>query len=237
MKKRFIDRFSVILLDMGNTFMFDCDNFGPDADYAQTYRSVGGTFLDEETITRIVVSVFAKMDEDYRDPALYDRFGSVRDYLRPAVASIRLPEGEEDLLETVFALHEIGRIPSSHAQVIQTLSRTHALGVISNVWSGSDVFREEFKRAGIGELFSIVVFSSDHGCIKPSGKLFDVALKHFGEDPKKVLFVGDNYTADILGAKNAGLSTVWIHGGRVELHDGNPRPDRIARSLRDILDM
>ena len=237
MKKRFIDRFSVILLDMGNTFMFDCDDFGPNADYAGTYRRVGGTFLDEETIRRIVGDVFEKMDEDYRDPALYDRFGSVRDYLRRTVSSTRLPEGEEGLLETVFARHEIGRIPSSHAQIIKTLSRTHALGVISNVWSGSDVFRDEFKRTGLDALFSIVVFSSDHGCIKPSGKLFDIALSHFEEDPGKALFVGDNYKADILGAKNAGLSTVWIHDGQVELHNGDPGPDRIVRSLGEILDM
>ena len=40
---RVLDRFKVILLDMNGTFMFGQDRFGPEEDFAATYRRLGGT--------------------------------------------------------------------------------------------------------------------------------------------------------------------------------------------------
>lgn len=51
---RFLDQFSVLLLDMNGTFMFGHDRFGPDQDYFATYQRVGGRSLDRESVLRIV---------------------------------------------------------------------------------------------------------------------------------------------------------------------------------------
>ena len=42
---RFIDQFSVLLLDMNGTFMFGEDRFGEGEDFYRTYRALGGRRL------------------------------------------------------------------------------------------------------------------------------------------------------------------------------------------------
>ena len=37
-----LDRFSTILLDMNDTFMFGADRFGEEQDYSIIYRQLGG---------------------------------------------------------------------------------------------------------------------------------------------------------------------------------------------------
>ena len=49
---RFLDQFSVLLLDMNGTFMFGHDRFGPDEDYFATYASLGGRNLDRDSWAR-----------------------------------------------------------------------------------------------------------------------------------------------------------------------------------------
>ena len=53
-KKRFIDDYAVILLDMGNAFMFGCDRFGPNIDYYSLYQELGGGSLSESIVSKII---------------------------------------------------------------------------------------------------------------------------------------------------------------------------------------
>src|SRR2546426_10370117 len=45
-----LSRFGAVLLDMNGTLMFGGDRFGPDQDYAATYRSLGGSRLAPEVV-------------------------------------------------------------------------------------------------------------------------------------------------------------------------------------------
>jgi len=182
-RKLVIDDLNVILLDMGNTFMFECDRFGKEVDYHSTYRSLGGNRLSSESISLLINRLFEHMLEISRNPEHYDRYGTVEGYLRELPESAGLPANERKILESVFARHEVGRIPDSHVAILRELSHTHPLGVISNIWSNRGGFEEEFSRAGIGDLFELIIWSSDHGCIKPSPCIFRKALTYFGVNP------------------------------------------------------
>ena len=118
MKARFIDKFSVILLDMGNTFMFANDRFGPEVDYYSTYRDVGGSKLGSETISQLINTLFNHLLVIGGIPAYYDNFGTVRSYLEELSKSAELPDSELDILENVFAQHEVGLIPDSHVEIM-----------------------------------------------------------------------------------------------------------------------
>ncbi|HUY89473.1 MAG TPA: hypothetical protein VMV10_12130 [Pirellulales bacterium] len=50
----FLDRFRAILLDMNGTFMFGQDRFGPEGDFAATYRELGGGGLCGAEVERAV---------------------------------------------------------------------------------------------------------------------------------------------------------------------------------------
>ncbi|MFC1716502.1 HAD family hydrolase [Candidatus Poribacteria bacterium] len=237
MKHRFIDVFDVLLLDMGLTFMFNSDRFSDSEDYGATYRRVGGDLLNGEEVRRIISTLFDRMMSDYENPALYDYYPSVLSHLQTIPETRQLPEKEIKLLERVFEMHEVGDIPATHAEALYQLRETHRLGVVSNIWSTSEIHLQEFERAGIRHLFDVIIFSSDHGCIKPSRYLFDRAMEAFEVDRSRMVFVGDSLDRDIAGAKSVGLSAIWIDAEASEVRKRTPRPDLVIQDLWDLLEI
>jgi HAD superfamily hydrolase (TIGR01509 family) len=235
MRARFIDGFDVILLDMGRTFMFDVDRFSDSEDYGATYCGIGGSKLSDWEVHRIISALFDKMLSDCRNPDYYDQFPSVLSYLKAIPESKGLQEREIKLLERVFEMHEVGIIPDKHAEALHQLHETHQLGVVSNIWSRSDLHLREFERAGIRDLFDVIIFSSDYGHIKPSPYLFTKAIEVFEIGSSRIVFVGDSRKRDIAGAKAAGLSAVWIDTGTGEVNENAASPDLVIQDLRDLL--
>ena len=235
MPDRFIDSFDVVLLDMGLTFMFGADRFGEDEDFGGTYRLLGGTVLDDARVHGVIRATFKTMLIAARDPARYDDYLTVMECLRTLPEAGGLPEDELALLVDVFAAHEMGTIPETHAAALHRLHETHPLGLISNIWAPSEPFRNAFAEAGVHGLFDVLVFSSDHGHIKPSAYLFELALKAFDVAPARAVYVGDSHKRDVGGAKAAGMGAVWINDGTREREPGVPEPDLTIGDLRELL--
>ena len=236
---RFIDQFQVILLDMANTFMFDVDRFSETEDFAATYRQIGGTQLSDTEVHDLVRTVFEAMWNDYGNPAYYQSFPSVRYYLETLAAPLTLSPREQALVEHVFALHEVGTVSATHAQVLQELRRTHRLGLVSNIFSMSRVFLQEFERMGIRDLFEVIVFSSEHGPMKPAATLFEKALQAFLVNRSEVVFVGDSLVNDIVGAQSVELATVWIDhqtNKKRETTAQSVSPDWVIHDVADLLE-
>jgi HAD superfamily hydrolase (TIGR01509 family) len=234
MSSRFIDQFDVILLDMARTFMFNVDRFSEREDFAATYRRIGGKTLNDSKVRQIITDLISVIEPDYQNPRFMERFPSVRSYLNTLPSSQSLPRNELDLLEQVFTLHEIGEIPASYADALHQLHQTHHLGVVSDIWSRKDLFLQEFERAGVFHLFDIIVFSSDHGCVKPSPRLFRKALEVFRVDHSRIVFVGDSLQRDIVGAQSAGLATVWINAADAMPGGDSPQPDYVIKDLQEL---
>jgi FMN phosphatase YigB (HAD superfamily) len=53
----------------------------------------------------------------------------------------------------------------------------------------------------------------------------------------EVLYVGDSQSADILGAKNAGMPVAWVNRDGSPLREGVPQPDHEIASLSDLLEL
>jgi hypothetical protein len=119
MPSRFIDQFDVILLDIARTFMFNVDRFSGDEDFALTYRQIGGEKLSENKVRQIIRNLFSTIETDYQDPRFMNSFPSVRHYLKMLPSSQSLPSNELDLLERVFALHEVP--PHMHKPYISSV--------------------------------------------------------------------------------------------------------------------
>ena len=236
MHARFIDQFDVVLLDVSHTFMFDVDRFSNTEDYGATYRQVGGNLLSNGEIHCTIAALFDSMLADYEDPNCYDSFAPVFSYLNVLPESKNLPVGEIQLLAQVFAMHEVGTIPATHAKALHQLHETHRLGIVSNIWSSSDLYLREFERVGIRNLFDVIIFSSDHSCIKPSPYIFAKAIEALDVDRAKIVFVGDSLKHDIAGVKAAGLSSVWINTGINRIDHSTPVPELIIKDLQDLIE-
>ena len=235
MESRFIDKFEVILLDMGNTFMFGMDRFGENEDYHATYCQLGGQYLGPEEVHDVITNVFGQMLSAARDPLRYDDFGDVRRFLNELDGTAKLSESENELIVEVFSRHEVGKISETHVESLRRLSSTHQLGIVSNIWSPCKVFENELDRVSIKELFTICVWSSDSLSIKPSPHLFLKALDAFSIESARIVYVGDNPMRDIAGAKNLGMAAVWIANNLRPLTSEVPDPDRIISDLTELL--
>ena len=234
--RRFIDQFTVILLDLHGTFMFGGDRFSETEDFGLTYRELGGRALGDDEVRRLVLEVCAAMEQAYADPRYNEHFPSVWHCLEHITRPQDLPGWEVRLLERVIAHHEVGVIPSACVGALRELAQTHKLGIVSNTWSTRDLYVRALERAAICDLFDVIVFSSDHGKIKPSPSLFMTALAAFAADRSQIVFVGDSLTRDIAGAKAVGLSAVWIDTGTGTVDESVPSPDLVIQDLRELLE-
>lgn len=220
---------------MGNTFMFDCDRFGAEADCFGTYRSAGGAALSEARLQGIVEALLDRMLADARGKERYESFGTVASYLAGLPETRGVSPEDVERIEQVIAAHEVGRVPPAHASTLRSLRESHPLGLVSNVWSRRDVFERELRRAGVLDLFDARIWSSDHGCIKPAPRLFHEALARLGVAPGDAVYVGDHPMRDVAGAKAIGMGAVWVRNADRPLGASDPRPDLVIEDIVELV--
>jgi len=83
----------------------------------------------------------------------------------------------------------------------------YRLAVLSNTESN---LRDRIAAAGIGPFFETLVISAEVGSEKPDRKIFDEALRLMAIAPERALHVGDFYSIDVVGARNAGITPVLL---------------------------
>jgi putative hydrolase of the HAD superfamily len=81
----------------------------------------------------------------------------------------------------------------------------YILGVISN---RNEPFQDELDEHGIGEFFDFSLPAGEVNVWKPDPGIFEHALRRVILSPKEAIYVGDNYYADVVGSRRAGLQPV-----------------------------
>ena len=101
------------------------------------------------------------------------------------------------------------------------------LGVISN--GSSTGQRQKLAAAGILDRFAAVVISEDIGAAKPDAGIFEAACQAAGASPSACVHIGDRLDTDARGARDAGLTGVWLdRGGRGDGSEGIPTIERLS---------
>ena len=98
--------------------------------------------------------------------------------------------------------------PPGTAAVLARLRERHRLAELSNYPDG-DAIRERLRRTGLAGFFEQVLVSGDLGLVKPHPRVFTALLEQMDLEPAGALFVGDNWLADVQGARRAGMPVVW----------------------------
>ena len=88
-------------------------------------------------------------------------------------------------------------------------ARGYRLWLLSNAQRAFTAY--ELRLLGLGPQFDKVYLSSDYQCRKPDVRFFRALLEEQQLDPAKCLMIGNDRDTDIAGAKNAGLSTLYMH--------------------------
>jgi putative hydrolase of the HAD superfamily len=115
--------------------------------------------------------------------------------------------------------------------LLSRLRQRFALGVVSNFYGNVHRVLDE---AELTPLLATIVDSSVVGVRKPDPVIFTLAVERLGVEPAEVLYVGDSFEKDIVGAHAAGLRTAWLTGA-AERPCGSPEcVDARLRSLADL---
>ena len=64
------------------------------------------------------------------------------------------------------------------------------------------------RRCGVCDCFASIIDSGHVGHEKPHPAIFAAALREMRADPADSLYVGDIYSVDYVGARNAGMQAV-----------------------------
>ncbi|SRR5581483_7601773 len=81
----------------------------------------------------------------------------------------------------------------------------HSIAVISNADGRIDAV---LRRCGICDCFACITDSGIVGHEKPHPAIFSAALSEMKADPAESLYVGDVYSVDYVGARDAGMQAV-----------------------------
>ncbi len=108
-------------------------------------------------------------------------------------------------------------------------SNDYRLGVVTN---GPSPFQENNLEAlGLTQFFDTVVVSDAVNVRKPDPEIFKVACSNISVDTEHCVFVGDNPEADIQGANNLGMYTVFVPTRR---HPACSFANKVCRDMRDL---
>ena len=100
------------------------------------------------------------------------------------------------------------------------MKRSYRLAVISN---SDGHMADLLARVGLGDCFERVVDSTRFGVEKPDPRIFHFAAAELKVTSAECLYVGDVYSIDYVGAKNAGFDAVLFDVCGAYKDDGLPR--------------
>lgn len=95
-------------------------------------------------------------------------------------------------------------------ELVEYLAQKYDLYVASNAIYAQQIRR--LNNAGLLKYFKQVFVSETIGYSKPSKEFFDGCFKAIGElAPDQAVMIGDSLSADILGAFNYGMKSIWFN--------------------------
>jgi HAD superfamily hydrolase (TIGR01509 family) len=137
---------------------------------------------------------------------------SVDDRWDDAVAEQHTDPAEVAWAVEVYSAAFVEALPAAPGAgaLIGRLARDRRVAVLSN-WPLARTIDRYCEAAGWAEHLSAIVVSQRVGTIKPHPAIFAAAREALGSPaPERIVHVGDDWAADVVGAKRAGWRAVWL---------------------------
>jgi putative hydrolase of the HAD superfamily len=113
------------------------------------------------------------------------------------------------------------------------LAQRYKLAVICNTGvTPGLILREIMKVDDIYRFFNVLVFSDEVRWAKPNVKIFNYTLENLQVKNIEAAHIGDDSSTDVIGAKKAGMTAIWIAPEAVEK---TPDCDFHVRSVRELV--
>lgn len=143
--------------------------------------------------------------------------------------SIGAPPLPDNAIDTLIAEYldawTVNVTPATAAlDCVADLATDHRLTIVTNTHDRNLVPRL-VRRFRLDTAIDTVIASVEVGWRKPHPEIFETAMRVRGAAPHDVVFVGDNWEADIEGPRRLGMSTVYV---------GEPSVDRPSAAVDDL---
>lgn len=101
---------------------------------------------------------------------------------------------------------------ATYPDVVPGLRRLKARGLMLGVISNWDTRLPDLCHGlGISRYFDFIISSANLGIHKPDPRIFEAALARAAVEPSEACHVGDQYYADVLGARSVGVEPILIN--------------------------
>lgn len=87
--------------------------------------------------------------------------------------------------------------------------KKYSLNLITNGFEKTQ--RLKLNSSGLSKYFGQIITSEISNSVKPKKEIFDYALQKTKGKIKESIMIGDSQTADILGAKNVGMDSIFVN--------------------------
>ena len=114
--------------------------------------------------------------------------------------------------------------------LLERLADRLPLAVVSNGCGNTRLLVEE---AGLGDLFRVVVDSSEVGVWKPDPGILEPVLRALGVPAAELALVGDRVDRDADAARAAGMRAIWVSGAAEPAAD-DPRLARVDAVIASV---
>ena len=115
-------------------------------------------------------------------------------------------------------------------EVVAELAQRYPLTVITNGFV--ELQYKKIDANGMRQYFKHIVLSEEVGMQKPDPRIFEYALRINGISADEAVMVGDSYSSDIQGAKNAGIDQIWL-----TRDSGTDTATHIIHDIRQLLEI
>ena len=137
-----------------------------------------------------------------------------------------IPMTSEEEADFLMTCHEVETMPNIPEALMEFENMGIPMYILSNSGFTAEALSIVLERFGIRRFFQKIWSSADFGRIKPDKDLFEMVVENGlndnpGEGREDIVFVGDTYCADVIGAHGVGLDVIWIN------HNGEQNQDKL----------
>jgi HAD superfamily hydrolase (TIGR01549 family) len=141
-----------------------------------------------------------------------DEIGRVdlqRARFRDSMAQLRLDAGRSEEIGEFYmeSYRNYWSWIDGAKEALSEISSSFRTGIITNGFKETQQLK--FDKLHLQNYCNPLLITEEIGKMKPHPIVFDVATEKAGVERADILYVGDSYSSDIVGGKNAGWSTAW----------------------------
>lgn len=143
---------------------------------------------------------------------LWDQYGTIRkEFVYEEL--VREYNLDSDIIEEMTKkwmneFYQFTVLRDSVEETLIELQKSVKIGCITN----GDAIAQNNKldASGLRKYFESTLVSGEFGSHKPEPSIFLKSCEELGVNPDEMMYVGDNFYADVVGASRAGCIPVWL---------------------------